>query len=213
MAMLQFKCHSPLQLQIFRNRFSCKFFHELRMAECVADCSITRDAFTQNCFLQIVFFGNKKFFNTAMLVSQMDFEMMNGFPVADKTKMSGLDHSRVNRSYAYFVKLFTIDMEERIIVHAAVAVVTVMRPADRFQPGITGKFYAVVFVHFTLENVHGINRRCERFEICIIMRAYVRKNTDTLFVIIRNGANELPFANSVRQRKISYHMIMLMFQQ
>src|ERR1043166_3756004 len=92
----------------------------------------------------------KESFDTAMLVTQLNFKMEYLFAVTNEPEMSRLYHPCMDWAYTYFMKFVAIDSIERIIFHAHRRP---CRKTNRFKPGVVGILLTVIFVNLSFKNM------------------------------------------------------------
>ena len=89
---------------------------------------------------------------SAVLVSELDLQMVNLFAEAHESKRAGLDDPRVNRAHGDFVHLLSLDPVEGIVVHGGLGLTLV---SDGLEPWVRRHAHARLLVQFSLEAVKG----------------------------------------------------------
>ena len=96
--------------------------------------------------------------DAAVLVPELDLEVMHLLAQAHEAKRPGLDHPRVNRADGDLVRLLALERVERMPVHRRLLFALV---ADGLEPRVPRKAKSRLLVQLTLEAVQRRQRRGE----------------------------------------------------
>lgn len=108
--------------------------------------------------------------HAAVLISERDFQVIDGFALALEAEMARLDDARMDRSDGHFVDFRAVHLEEigqaadrrRGGSNGRGAGAAAARKADRLQPGVAGRQDAMLFPDFAFEPVGLRAERRER---------------------------------------------------
>ena len=94
---------------------------------------------------------NHHIFNAPVLITEHNFKVINGFPVAHKAKMSGFYDACVDWPDSNLMNFIAFHLKKRIFV---------LIFAHRLEPRVVERFYAEIFIKFPLKNMKGRNFIC-----------------------------------------------------
>jgi hypothetical protein len=132
-------------------------------------------------------------FDAAVLVTKLDFEVMNLFPKAHEAKRTWLDDARVNRAHRDFVNFLPFDLVEGVGVHCRVFLPLV---ANRLEPRMGGDADARLLVKLSLKTVHGWHFR-RQLVITELNRRPCPCHVDDTRWVAEYGRNEDVFVASL----------------
>jgi hypothetical protein len=107
----------------------------------------------------------QKFFDAAMLVSQLDLKMKDLLPMTLKSKMSWFNNASVYGAHGDLVYFLTLDLKKWIPSRNRLRRGCGFRETNGLEPGMTDGLTAELFVNFSLEEVCLWILRSQRREL------------------------------------------------